>query len=139
VSLPVLILLVLLIVAVSVLVRYAMIARRDAAEEDDAVPETQEKKSYHAVSIKVSRNACRAARDMAGHRFLSNEAPRLPLPKCDASECKCRFAHHKDRRAGRDRRSPFSVSGLGGGSGNYEVDRRERKDRRKKPTDEGTT
>lgn len=137
-SLPVVILLVILIAAVLVLVRYAMSARREAAE-DDAELVKQEETSYHAVSIKISGNACRAARELAGHRFLSSEAPRLPLPKCDASECKCRFAHHKDRRAGRDRRSPFSVSGLGGGSGNYEVDQRKRKDRRKKPTDDQTT
>jgi hypothetical protein len=138
VSLPVVILLVMLIAAVLVLLRYAVSARREAAE-DDTAPEKPEKTSYHAVSIKISGNACRAARDMAGRRFLSSEAPRLPLPRCDVSNCKCSFVHHKDRRVGRDRRSPFSVSGLGSGSGNYEVDRRERKDRRKKPADDETT
>jgi hypothetical protein len=129
------ILLVILTAAVLVLVRYAIIARRSGTE-DDAAPDTRENASYHAVSIKITGTACRAARNMAGQRFLSSAAPRLPLPKCDMSECKCRFVHHKDRRSGRDRRSPFSVSGLGGGSGNYEVDRREHKDRRRKPSDD---
>ena len=135
-SLPMVILLVLLIVAVLVLVRYAMSARRDNDQEE--LPANREDNAYHAVSIKITGTACRAARDMAGRRFLSSTAPRLPLPKCDSSNCKCRFVHHDDRRSGRDRRSPFSVSGFGGGSGNFEVDRRNQKDRRRKPDDDET-
>ena len=64
---------------------------------------------YHAVSIKYDVDACAAAKAMSGRRFLSSAAPRLPLPDCDATECNCRFAHHKDRRSGTDRRSPCST------------------------------
>lgn len=85
---------------------------------------------YHAVSIKTTSKSCAAAKDLLGRRFLSPEAPRLPLPDCDAPECKCRFVHHKDRRGDKDRRSPFSPAGFGGGTGNYEKEKRARNDRR---------
>lgn len=86
---------------------------------------------YHAVSLQYSSNACDAAKAMTGRRFLSSAAPRLPLPECDALECRCRFAHHADRRTGADRRSPFSPAGPPGGTGTYRVERRQEKDRRK--------
>jgi len=89
-----------------------------------------QKTAYHAVSIKFSSNACQAAKDMEGRRFLSTAAPRLPLPECQVLDCSCRFVHHKDRRAGKDRRSPFAASGYGGGTGKYEKESRQGKDRR---------
>ena len=54
---------------------------------------------YHAVSIKPGPRCCQTARSMAGVRFLSREAPRLPLPQCDAAGCECKYVHHEDRRA----------------------------------------
>jgi hypothetical protein len=104
--------------------------------QDKEAPATATSKSagktaYHAVSIKFDSNACNAAKEMAGRRFLSSAAPRLPLPDCNALECRCRFSHHKDRRAGKDRRSPFSAAKYSDGTGSFEVERRERLDRRK--------
>ena len=87
--------------------------------------------AYHAVSIKFDTHACDAAKEMDGRRFLSNAAPRLPLPNCDSLDCRCRFAHHKDRRARKDRRSPFAAAGIGGSTGSFKKERRERLDRRK--------
>lgn len=88
--------------------------------------------AFHAVSIKYSENACDAAKAMTGRRFLATAAPRLPLPECGALECRCKFAHHEDRRAGRDRRSPFANRHYAGdGTGSHEKERRERTDRRK--------
>jgi hypothetical protein len=55
---------------------------------------------YHAVSILPGANACGAAFRFAGKRYLSRQAPPLPLPACDAFHCTCRFKHHKDRRVG---------------------------------------
>lgn len=54
--------------------------------------------AYHAVSIQTGDHACKAARSIEGLRFLSREAPRIPLPGCDAIDCSCRFAHYDDRR-----------------------------------------
>lgn len=99
-------------------------------------PSTAEEKradhvAYHAVSIKFDANACDAAKAMAGRRFLSSAAPRLPLAECKALECRCRFAHHEDRRSGKDRRSPFSAAKYSDGTGSFREERRERLERRK--------
>lgn len=60
---------------------------------------------FHAVSIIPGPRCCDAVRQMQGTRFLSKEAPRLPLPGCQSSACRCRYAHHADRREKSDRRN----------------------------------
>ncbi len=56
--------------------------------------------SFHAVSIHPSAEGCLAAEAIRGERFLSAEAPSLPLEACTAAACNCRYAHHADRRCG---------------------------------------
>lgn len=60
---------------------------------------------FHAVAIVPGSQCCEAARQLDGTRFLSTEAPPLPLPHCGADACRCRYAHHSDRRVGNDRRN----------------------------------
>lgn len=86
--------------------------------------------AFHAVSIRFSGNACDAARELDGRRFLSSAAPKLPLAECDVLECNCRFVHHTDRRAGKDRRGPFGPSGFGTATGSFKAEQRKGKDRR---------
>lgn len=127
-SMPLLALVLVLLIAV-----WWFLRQRQAAKTEDAKHDTRpgtSNSAYHAVSIKFPSNACKAARDMEGRRFLSTAAPRLPLPGCQSLECSCRFVHHKDRRAGRDRRSPFAPSGFAGGTGKYEEEQRKQGDRR---------
>ena len=88
------------------------------------------KKNYHAVSIKFAAHACSAAKELDGQRFLSNVAPRLPLPECDVTDCKCHFAHYKDRRVGKDRRNVFTASGYSAETGKHAQERRQPSDRR---------
>jgi hypothetical protein len=67
---------------------------------------------WHAVSIVTGRWCCEAARGRIGMRYLSREAPRLPLPQCTAAEsCTCMYKHHSDRRAMTPRRKD-DVMGL---------------------------
>ncbi len=87
-------------------------------------------KNYHAVSIKFEPYACSAARELDGTRFLAEAAPRLPLPDCDSTDCKCHFAHYKDRRSAKDRRSVFTSSGYSEATGKHETERRQGMDRR---------
>ncbi|NCF14390.1 MAG: hypothetical protein GWP62_03715 [Gammaproteobacteria bacterium] len=124
----------LLGLVVLLLIVWLFVRNRGKAEEKQQPTSLKDtgNTAYHAVSIKFDKNACQAAKDMEGRRFLSSAAPRLPLPDCSGLECRCHFVHHKDRRAPRDRRSPFAAAGFGGGStGSYEKERRERSDRRK--------
>lgn len=102
------------------------------AEKAESRPARSNTGKYHAVAIKYSENACDAAKAMTGRRFLSTAAPRLPLPECNLLECRCQFAHYKDRRAARDRRSPFATAASSGATGSYKMERREKTDRRKR-------
>ena len=127
-DLPVMVLILLLLGATWLFIR-----RRQTPKDDDQQDITRASgpgTEYHAVSIKLSGNACRAAREMEGRRFLSSAAPKLPLAECDVLECKCRFVHHQDRRIAKDRRTPFGPSGFGTDSGNYEEEHRQRDNRR---------
>jgi len=129
----------LVIVLVLLIAVWLFLRKRQATNSEEARPTARSNRAnspYHAVSIKFPSNACKAAREMEGRRFLSTAAPRLPLPNCQSLECSCRFVHHKDRRAGRDRRSPFAPSGFGGGTGKYEQEQRKVADRRKNDDDE---
>jgi hypothetical protein len=67
-----------------------------------AAPRSQ----WHAVSIVSSAACCPEATGLLGTRFLSKEAPGLPLKHCSRSaECRCSYLHHEDRR-GFPRRTP---------------------------------
>jgi hypothetical protein len=70
-------------------------------------------------------SACAAARACKDKRYLSTEAPRLPLAACDAASCKCKYRHFEDRRAG-DRRADDPLPGAKPPAAN----RREKKGRR---------
>ena len=61
--------------------------------------------AFHAVSIRPSGESCASIHAMKMQRFLSEEAPGLPLENCCAAECQCKYVHHVDRRSdSRDRR-----------------------------------
>ena len=128
----------LLWVTVVLLIAWVLVRMRGKSREKEqpTTPKSTGNTAFHAVSIKFDKNACQAAKDMEGRRFLSSAAPRLPLPECNALECRCHFLHHEDRRARKDRRSPFAASGYSGGTGSYEQERRERRDRRKNDDDD---
>jgi hypothetical protein len=55
---------------------------------------------WRAVSIIATESSCDAARALRTVRYLSAEAPRLPLPDCTCySSCPCGYKHHADRRS----------------------------------------
>lgn len=91
---------------------------------------------YHAVSLKFPPSACDAAKAMEGERYLSAEAPNIPLPECDAATCKCRYVHHKDRRGRDDRRNPWGPGFGGSSTGSYEQEQRKSGERRNESSDD---
>lgn len=128
-NLPTLVLILALLIAIWWLMR----KRRETVSENEAsnIRRPAANTEFHAVSIKFSDPVCAAARELTGRRFLATAAPKLPLHNCDVLECTCRFLHHKDRRANKDRRNPFGPSGLGGGTGAFDSEQRDGTDRRK--------
>lgn len=129
------------IVLVVLLLLLFMFFRRRGATENSRPNERRQlpidnTKKFHAVSLKFASSACAAAKAMEGRRFLSSAAPRIPLPECDVLECKCRFVHHKDRRSGDERRTPFGQGFGGGTTGSYEEEQRKRGERREDPPED---
>jgi hypothetical protein len=60
--------------------------------------------AYRAISVVPGGKCCSAAKSIAGRRYLSREAPRLPLELCTMSTgCSCKFKKGLERR-GSDRR-----------------------------------
>ncbi len=74
---------------------------------------------YHAVCIVPGPRACATARALSERRFLSREAPPLPLKVCNSPECTCRYEHYDDRR-----KSPRRARDLGVSIDGYEGDER---------------
>lgn len=59
------------------------------------------KEKWHAVSVLPRGRPCPQAVALRDHRFLTREAPPLPLPGCPkAGKCKCVYRHYADRRSG---------------------------------------
>jgi hypothetical protein len=85
--------------------------------------------SFHSVSISMDASPCHAIRKYEGKRLLSNEAPGLPLPDCDQSNCSCRFEHFDDRRDAGNRRDRVVAIGRMASSDSSR-ERRTWKDRR---------
>ena len=80
---------------------------------------------WHAVAIVATARSCEAARACKERRFLSADAPALPLEGCDAARCDCRYGHFDDRRRG-----PRRSEEKGGTPKAMKEDRRERRGRR---------
>ena len=60
---------------------------------------TSSKDAWKAVAILPGESACAAARELRSKRFLSRNAPRLPLPDCTKQDhCECKYRHLPDRR-----------------------------------------
>lgn len=86
---------------------------------------------YHAVSIQPGRQCCHESRALEGQRFLSREAPSLPLKHCTAATCTCHYLHHDDRRTG-----PRRARDMGVALDSWmEVDHRAEKGRGRRKTD----
>jgi hypothetical protein len=64
---------------------------------------------WNAVSIVCTSASCAAAQALKGRRYLSAEAPRLPLADCTSADaCRCVYRKHPDRRAGPRREADSS-------------------------------
>jgi hypothetical protein len=86
---------------------------------------------FHAVTIVPGRRACAEARGMRDKRFLSRDAPPLPLKNCGSEECECRYEHHVDRRKNGRRAHDLGVS-IDGYDG---ADKRQKSKRGRRQTD----
>jgi hypothetical protein len=87
---------------------------------------------WHSVSIVPKLGACPAAEALRRKRFLSTEAPPLPVPQCTSPKyCKCTYVHHSDRRTTLRRAADRGMP-----NARVPVDRRDRATGRGRRTDD---
>jgi hypothetical protein len=79
-------------------------SRDESAPRLEQRPERRRESPYHAVSVTAGHPSCEAAKQLGTLRFLTRQAPSLPLTGCDVRPCECRYSHFSDRRTGLDRR-----------------------------------
>jgi hypothetical protein len=67
-------------------------------------------RKWHAISVDAKTSSCPIAHDLKKKRFLSKQAPLLPLEGCNKrSSCPCTYKHHDDRRS-KSRRGGAAIS-----------------------------
>jgi len=130
---------VVVLVAVALVLRSNLRASNKKINAGPAKPRSSEKSRptsknrYKATSIQCGENSCAAVQAIKDKRFLvvNKDIPPIPLPNCDVKKCTCVYAHHEDRRdQDDDRRGPRGLrSDLHAHA--LEVDRREKRGRRK--------
>lgn len=103
-------------------------AKRKVSQQSIGQQRTRRNK-YHCVEVRSGAGACNAVKQLASIRFLSDQAPMLPLTGCTAEKCTCAYIHHDDRRED-DRRNPYR-RGFGEPSASVSSERRVKHDRRK--------
>jgi hypothetical protein len=104
---------------------------RDVAASNAAAAKQQRR--HNGVEVIPRQGACcKAVRAISGQRFLSAEAPRLPLADCDQPTCRCRYQHFTDRRT--DARRDGDV-GIGIASDLYNAECRRSAARKRRSAD----
>ncbi|MEE4360528.1 MAG: hypothetical protein V2I63_03280 [Pseudomonadales bacterium] len=85
------------------------INRRDTKKDRKAGSSLQN--LFHGVEIVARGNfGCPQARQLEGRRFLSEEAPLLPLEGCSSPDrCACSYRHFSDRRTDKRRDSDLGL------------------------------
>ncbi len=74
---------------------------RKPAVDDTGTTRIRITNPWHAVSVDCARQGCLPAQQVSGQRFLSGQAPKLPLVSCsNPMGCRCVYKHHDDRRGG---------------------------------------
>jgi hypothetical protein len=75
-------------------------------------------KHWHAVSVDAKPLSCVVAHDARKKRYLSKEAPTLPLEGCTKrGNCPCTYKHHEDRRGNQRRKEGAGISSSAGKHG----------------------
>jgi hypothetical protein len=97
---------ILILVGAALMVVGLRIVRSKRADARPAARIANRTKTYHCVEVRCDDSACAAVRRLEGIRFLSDQAPLLPVSGCSAQKCTCQYVHYDDRRDD-DRRNPF--------------------------------
>lgn len=66
---------------------------------------------YHSVTLEGGLDCCEAMQQIKHKRYLSADAPTIPIKGCDKADCHCHYQHFEDRRQpDSDRRIDYGVT-----------------------------
>jgi hypothetical protein len=80
---------------------------REESELSSQSPTTMP--THRAVAVTPGAFCCKAVQQLEDQRYLSGDAPLLPLSECDQAACECTYEHHDDRRSDEDRRNTYAA------------------------------
>ena len=88
-----------------------MLFLRGKSKHKKSDVDSMQQNPFYAVEIQAGRKiSCIRAREVAGVRFLSAEAPVLSLILCKKREhCSCTYKHYSDRRGHARRDSDIGI------------------------------
>jgi hypothetical protein len=72
--------------------------RKALHTSSNALSHNAKNDEFHCVETHYHAHCCEAVKELHGKRFLSAEAPALPITGCDQAHCHCDYIHHEDRR-----------------------------------------
>jgi len=83
--------------------------REDKQAANQHTKEAASKNLFASVSIAHDFDSCETVQGYSNIRFLTKDAPLVPLKNCAKKHiCNCKYIHHKDRRSA-SRRSSFNA------------------------------
>jgi len=75
--------------------------QREGSRQGAAIQHIHVTNPWHAVGISTGVSCCKASVFLRETRFLSSQAPPLPLQGCTLPKsCVCKYKHFSDRRSG---------------------------------------
>jgi hypothetical protein len=72
--------------------------RNQKKSKSSNISKSAKNNAFHCVETHHHAQCCEAVKELHGKRFLSAEAPALPITGCDQPHCHCDYIHHDDRR-----------------------------------------
>ncbi|EGM71696.1 hypothetical protein [Shewanella sp. HN-41] len=82
-----------------------------SSNERNTTNQSIEGHRFHCVSIVNKGHCCEQVNAITGKRFLSKEAPAIPMEECTMPHCECRYQHFEDRRqSSNERRVDYGVT-----------------------------
>ncbi|MDG2156092.1 MAG: hypothetical protein P8M26_09125 [Gammaproteobacteria bacterium] len=123
---------VLILTTIGIIAFFLLLRLRRPSAHLRNKPIATEKKKYSGLAFVAEAHCCDAANTHNERRFLTSEAPNIPLAECsDPALCHCKYRNIDDRRIRHDRRHIVGALSKDMPVGDQRSNRRIGSDRRK--------
>ena len=122
----------LILTTIGIVVFFATLRLRHSSARFGKKPIAAATKKYTGLAFVADPHCCDAANAHNERRFLTSEAPKIPLAECsDPTLCECKYRNIDDRRTRDDRRDIVGVLSKDMPVGDQRSNRRAGRDRRR--------